>query len=158
MIDNVAIIDLMTAEMNGLQLTRQLLQAVPRVAVLIFSTHDDKQLALGDRHSGAKGYLLKTATGPELLQAVTVLHQGKSCFLTIPKSRGLVAPVSILSLREREVVQLLAAGLTSKEAAAHLGISPRTVESHRTAIMEKLKLSSLAALVRFAIRHGLAPS
>lgn len=154
---HVAIVDLVMPEMNGLELTRQLLSVLPQVAVLILTMHDVDQVVRDAVSVGAKGYLLKSAAGPELVKAVEALHRGQTYFSGVPNPGNVPAPVPLLSPREREVVQLLAEGRTSKEVAVALDISPRTVESHRANIMTKLRLTSLADLVRYAIRNGLAP-
>lgn len=153
---DVAVVDLVMPEMNGLELTRQLLQTVPEIAVLIL-TVDDVEGVIHEAHSaGARGYLSKKSHGAEIIKAIEVLLQGESYFLGVPYANHMPKTTPFLSPREREVVQLLAEGRTSKEVATALDISPRTVETHRANVMMKLEIKSLAELVRYAIRYGLA--
>ena len=136
---------------------------VPHARVLMLSVHDDREYLEESVRAGAHGYLLKDTAATDLRSAVTALLEGRSYF-----SPGLVAPDTPpaeavsepepairITTREREVLTRVAAGLTSKQIAGELGISPRTVETHRESLTRKLGITSVAGLTRYAIEHGL---
>lgn len=163
---DVAIVDVGLPMLNGIELTRQLRATSQRTKVLILSMHADPAYVRRALQAGAKGYLLKDAEDQDLIKGVFALHSGES-FFSPAVSRvvleGYLDSVAAqgdeelarLSDREREVLQLVAEGKSSKEVAQLLGVSVSTVESHRKHIMEKLDLHNTAAIVRFAIRKGL---
>lgn len=165
---DVVVLDLMMPEMNGLDATRRIREALPKTQVLILTMHDSEALAQEVLASGARGYLLKNDAPETLPQAIEALAAGRTFFT--PKVADLVmetlvdpaaaasrgdAPRSRLTPRERELVQLLAEGKSNKEAAEMLGISVNTVETHRKNVMSKLGLRSSSDLVRYAIRNKL---
>jgi len=132
--------------------------------VLILSVHDSRPAMEEALRAGAAGYVVKTATSGELLEAVDQVREGRS-YLSPSVAHHLVSAISSpgdagsggaasLTGRERQVVQLIAEGLSSKEIAASLGVSHKTVESHRASVMEKLDIHKASMLVRFAIREG----
>jgi DNA-binding NarL/FixJ family response regulator len=163
---DVLVMDVMMPDLNGLEATRQIMKSVPHAQVLILSMHESEELVREVLASGARGYVLKSDAGRELVSAVSALSQ-KRPFFTSSVSEIVLegflrtgsnkVPTaeegSRLSAREREIVQLLAEGKTNKEVAAHLHISVKTVETHRSHIMQKLNLNSVSDLVRYAIRN-----
>jgi DNA-binding NarL/FixJ family response regulator len=164
---DVAILDMTMPELNGLDATRQIRKALPRTAVLIFTMHDNENLVREVLSAGALGYVLKSDAARHMVSAVEALIQHKPFFSAkvsetvlegFLKSRTEEAAAtpdksSRLTPREREIVQLLCEGKSNKEVAGALGISVKTAETHRAAIMRKLELPSLPDLVRYAIRN-----
>jgi DNA-binding NarL/FixJ family response regulator len=164
----VVIMDLAMPELNGLEATRRILQQTPRTAVLILSARDSEELVREVLAAGARGFILKSDAAKDLVVAVEGLQQGRPFFSarvaelvlrgylqggTFPIDPPPAAPV--LTGREREVLQLLAEGHSTKEVAATLGISGKTAESHRSNLMRKLAVRSIPDLVRYAIRNHL---
>ena len=161
----VAILDVSMPDISGLEATRQIVDENPQVKVLILTIHDSQYMASEALRAGARGYVLKSDAGLDLLQALESLGQNKPFFT--PKVAELVlegfkkaqeatdeeAVSPRLTSRETEIIQLLAEGKTSKEVANTLDISLKTVETHRAHIMTKLGVHSVAGLVRYAIRE-----
>jgi DNA-binding NarL/FixJ family response regulator len=160
---DVVILDVGMPELNGLEAAREVRSAVPRAAVLILTVHDTEEIVREVLTAGARGYVLKTDAGRDLVAAVEALACGRTFFTSTVADRvvdgyvagGAPAPASPLTAREREIVQLLAEGLSNKEVATKLKISTKTVETHRANLMRKLRLHSLGDLVRYAIRNHL---
>ncbi len=168
---NLVVLDLSMPEMNGLQTAQAIHEAAPDTEVLILSMHFSEEIARQVLRSGARGYVLKTDKDSELLAAVQSLREGKSYFtgrLAASMAENFtngnhgngssdngVLPGTPLTARELEIVQLLAAGRSNKEVAARLGVSTRTIESHRNHIMRKMSFASFSEIVRFAVRNGL---
>jgi DNA-binding NarL/FixJ family response regulator len=165
---NVVVLDVTMPEVGGLEATRQILKSVPRVEILILTMHDSEELVKEVLNAGARGYVLKTDTGRDLVKAVEAVSEHKPFFTT--KIAEMVLDgylehdrqpgpaqvrASSLTSRELEVVHLLAEGKSNKEVATALGISTKTAEAHRINIMRKLNLHSIAELVRYAIRNQL---
>lgn len=161
----IVLMDITMPGINGLEATKRLTQQCPEMRVIILSMHMDQQYAWRALRSGAKGYLLKGARTPELELAITSVAQGET-YLSPSVSKLIVDgmlsgstaesnTLDRLTLRQREVLQLIAQGLTSKEIARELGVSIKTVNTHRTDIMEQLAIHDIAGLVRFAIHTGL---
>ena len=163
---DVVLMDLSMPDLNGVDATRQILQANAKVKVIALSMHTDSRAVDRILRAGALGYLLKEAALAELTQAIHAIMKGGT-YLSPMIAREVVdklrktppaGPRSLLqtlSVREREVLQLLAEGGTTKEIAAKLFVSPKTVETHRHQVMEKLKLQSIADLTKYAVREGL---
>jgi DNA-binding NarL/FixJ family response regulator len=157
---HVAIIDLSMPELNGLEATRRIRQALPETEVLIFTMHDSEHLMREVLGAGARGYLLKSDAARYIGTAVEALAQHKPFFIGRISEmmlngylRGSGEPTRPqLTSREREIMQLLAEGNSNKKIATALELSVKTVEAHRAAIMRKLGLRSLPELVRFAVR------
>ncbi len=163
----IAILDLTMPELNGLEATRQIRKALPKTEVLIFTMHENEKLIRDVLSAGALGYVLKSDAARHLVAAVEALSQHKPFFSAKVSEAvldgylkgGREEPMSAdevsnrLTPREREIVQLLAEGKSNKEAADALGISAKTIETHRATIMRKLDLKSFAELVRYAIRN-----
>jgi DNA-binding NarL/FixJ family response regulator len=162
---DVVVMDFAMPELNGVEATRQIHAAVPRTEVLILSMHDSEKLVREMLAAGARGYLLKTDAGESLVAALQALSEHKSYFtprISAMVLQGYLEPemkeTPELTAREREIVQLIAEGRTTKEIADVLGISVKTAETHRTNFMRKLDLHSTAEVVRYAIRNQIAQS
>jgi DNA-binding NarL/FixJ family response regulator len=160
---DVVVIDYSLPVLNGMEVTRQIRARLPKTEVLIFTMHDNQALIEELLKAGVRGYLLKSDAKANLIGAVEALAAHKPFFTAnvseaLLKSyvEGYKGASSPLTGRERTVVQLIAEGHSNKEMALLLGISLKTVETHRAAVMRKLKLSSSAALVRYAIRNKIA--
>jgi DNA-binding NarL/FixJ family response regulator len=163
---DVAVLDLSLPELSGVEAIRQIRADNPQIEICVFSIHEE-ELFVGDAiAAGARAYVLKSEPGARLVEAVDALARHEPFFS--PRVAGLVLSALVrarasgdgpyadpLTHREREVAQLLVEGLGSRAVANRLGISPKTVDTHRGAIMRKLGMSSMADLVRYAIRHRL---
>ena len=165
---DLLVLDLTMPEMTGLEVVRAVHEESPETDILVLTMHFSEELARECLGFGALAYVLKSDADNELLAAVDHIRQGQPYFtsqlaLTMTESfvRGKAGPVeslipgTALTSREVEVVQLLAAGKSNKEVAGVLGVSTRTIESHRNHIMQKMKFASFSDLVRFAVRHNL---
>lgn len=162
---DVAILDVTMPELNGIEAAKQVIKLCPRTKVLVFTVHDAEQVVVEIFRTGAHGYVLKSDAGRQLLDAVKCVLDGKHYFssqvseVIFDSMRSGKLPHSASkeddkpTNRERELIQLLAEGLSNKEAADKLGISVKTVETHRAAVMRKLGLHSIGELVRYAIRN-----
>jgi len=161
---DVVILDLSMPQMNGLEATRQILKAEPKIRVLMLTQHDTDQVVREVLDAGARGYLLKTDASRELVIAVDALRNNKTYFTPRVAAmvlegylRGDAKPGASLvkrdrlTPREREVVQLLAEGKSTKEVAVALELSVKTAETHRANIMRKLELHSVSELVMYAV-------
>ncbi len=161
---DLVLLDVKLPDRSGLQLAAQLREAVPKTRVLVLSMHEQGEYVLEAIRSGAHGYVLKDASPQELREAVRVVHEGAE-FFSPQATRSLHtvlrdahdAPGSLDSLtpRERDVLVGVATGLTNREIAVELGISHRTVESHRESLMKKLAIHNVAGLTRFALENQL---
>jgi DNA-binding NarL/FixJ family response regulator len=164
---DLMVLDLTMPEKNGLEVTRVARQQSPETDVLILTMHFSEEIAKEVLRCGARGYLLKSDADHELLTAVRHIQRHKpfftgklamsmaESFVRDPSTKDSGATEVPLSPRELEVVQLLASGKSNKEAAAMIGVSTRTVESHRNHIMRKMEFHSFSDLIRFAIRFNL---
>jgi DNA-binding NarL/FixJ family response regulator len=160
---DVAIIDYSLPLLNGADVTRQIRARVPTVEVLIFTMHDSDSLLADVLAAGARAYLLKSDANQYLIAAVASLANHKPFFTGRISEQLLDTFLSthqgkadgVLSPRERAIVQLIAEGNSNKEMSEALGLSVKTIESHRASAMRKLKLTSTAAVVRYAIRNKL---
>jgi len=158
---DVVVMDLSMPELNGIDATRQVISLKPDVKVIGLSAHNDDRMNVEMLRAGASGFVFKVAAFDELVLAIRSVVQGKVYF-----SPRIIAKASeqtdesngaygALSQREREVLQLLAEGKATKEVAAALHVSVKTVETHRRNLMEKLQMDSVAELTKYAIREGL---
>lgn len=161
---DVVVMDFSMPELNGLEATRQIRRELPRTQVLILTMHDTERLVRDVLAAGARGYLLKSDAADLLVTALEKLRQGKPYFTTKVAElvlQGYLEPekaqageeTTVLTPREREIVQLIAEGKSTKELADHLGISAKTAETHRSNLMRKLNLRSVSEVVRYAIRE-----
>ncbi|MBI4887988.1 MAG: response regulator transcription factor [Acidobacteria bacterium] len=163
---DVAIVDIGMPLLNGIEATRQIVKRSPSTRVLVLTMHSDEAYVNQILRAGATGYLLKDSADVDLLQAVTAVSKGQSFFSPAVArlmlddytrqlaDRGIHDRYESLSDREREIFQLIAEGKANKEIAALLSISPSTVETHRSRIMEKLDVHSAAEIVLYAVRRG----
>lgn len=163
---DLALLDVGMPNLNGLDAARQILAFAPRTRVLILTMHESEQVVREVLEVGARGFLLKSDAARDLVSAVEAL-QGRTTFFTSSVAemvlngylnRGLDERKPLkdrLTPREREVVQLLAEGKSSKEVAVALDLSVKTAETHRTNLMRKLDLHSVADLVRYAVRNNI---
>ncbi|HLV96260.1 MAG TPA: response regulator transcription factor [Candidatus Acidoferrales bacterium] len=165
---NIAIVDITMPELNGLEAARRIRKASSRTEVLIFSMHYSDQLIRDVLDAGARGYVVKSDAAHDLIGAVEALSNHKPFFTPRatelilnnvghrPDENGAVGPESSAdrpTAREREIIQLLSEGKTTKEAAAALGISVKTAETHRANVMRKLQVHSVTGLVLYAVRN-----
>jgi len=166
---DVIILDIGMPSLNGLEATRQILKINPHTRVLILTLHDSDQVVREVLNAGARGFLLKSDAARDLVAAVEALRRDKTYFtskvaamvlegflkngspaaMAAPPTRGRLTP------REREIVQLLAEGKSTKEVAVALGLSVKTAETHRSNIMRKLELHSVSDLVLYAVRNNI---
>lgn len=163
----VAVLDVAMPILNGIEATRQIRRRVPGTRVLILSMHADEAYVIQAVQAGARGYVLKESAGAEIVEAVATLRAGRSFFSPAVESimlddyvrtlteRGLTDRYDALSEREREVLQLVAEGRSTREIADLLSISVATVETHRAHILQKLDLKNTAGVVLFAARRGI---
>jgi DNA-binding NarL/FixJ family response regulator len=160
---DLAILDVSMPTLTGLQAARAIRAQAPEVTVLMLSMHDDERYLFEALKAGAAGYVLKHEAGQELVDAARAVNRGES-FLTNAGQRSLVrawmadestAPREPLSPREREVLKLIAEAHTNREIGEILGLSEKTVETHRGNLLRKLGMRDRVELVRYAIRRGL---
>lgn len=163
---DVVLLDITMPELNGLEVAARLAKEHPRTRTLIVSMHGEEEYVAQALRAGAAGYLLKDSSSAELELAVRAVARGDrylSPAVSKPVIEGYVerpveaGPLDRLSPRQREVLQLVAEGCTTKQVAQKLGLSPKTVEAHRTALMKRLGLHDITGLVRYAVRTGIVP-
>jgi RNA polymerase sigma factor (sigma-70 family) len=163
---DVAVMDIAMPELNGIEAIQQILPRHPHLKVIVLSIHESKPYVYRALKSGAKAYLIKETAGREVVDAVRAVQRGDRYLsqrivdlLATESFRKLdslieVSPLDTLSQREREILQLVAEGQTSQEIAERLSISPKTVDTYRSRLMQKIGVKDLAGLVKFAIQHG----
>jgi DNA-binding NarL/FixJ family response regulator len=159
---DVAVLDISMPLFSGLDAALEISRTCTGTKVILLTQHDEKPYVAQALRCGVKGYVLKNQAAKDLVQAIHEVCRGHS-YLSPGVARAVVDayadPVSIggplLSLRERQVLQLIAEGKTTKQIATLLGVSAKTVESHRGKLMRKLDIHEVASLARYAIRHGL---
>jgi DNA-binding NarL/FixJ family response regulator len=163
---DLALIDVSMPNLNGLDAARQILQTLPHTCVLILTMHESEQIVREVLEVGARGFLLKSDAARDLVSAIQALQRRTTFFTSsvaemvlngfLDRNGDTPKPFKDrLTPREREVVQLLAEGKTSKEVAVVLNLSVKTAETHRTNVMRKLDLHSVADLVRYAVRNNI---
>ena len=163
---NVVIMDISMPDLNGIDATREIVNTIPDTKVIALSMHSDRRFVSGMLSSGASGYLLKDCAFDELAKAIRTVVTNhtylspmisdivvKSYINRSPEAATENAPS--LTAREREMLQLMAEGMTAKEIASHLFVSVKTVETHRRNIAQKLNINRAAELIKYAIREGL---
>jgi DNA-binding NarL/FixJ family response regulator len=162
---NIVLMDIGMPGLNGVEAASRISKELPFARVLILSMHANEEYVLQALRAGASGYLLKDSGKQELILAVNSIMQGKT-YLSPEVSKhvidnyvqsvgGMSAPLERLTPRQREILQLIAEGKTNKEIAHVLRIAVKTVDTHRTQLMERLDIHDVAGLVRFAIQMGL---
>ena len=162
---DVLIMDIAMPELNGIEAARLLREKCPGVRVVILSMHSDAEYVHRALDAGAAGYLLKEFAGAEIAAAVRTVSEGRRYLSPEIAERGSTrapgsggaGPLERLSARERQVLQLVAEGKSSAEIAAIVHLSPKSVETYRSRLMKKLGVTGVAALVKFALQHGLTP-
>lgn len=164
---DVVIMDIAMPLLNGIDAAAQIVRRNPETKVIILSMHADESYILRALSAGAKGYLLKESTESDVLPAVQSVRDGKPYFtpsiarllledyMRSLKQNNLQDSYDLLTEREREVLQLLAQGKSNKEVAHVLELSPHTIDSHRTNMMQKLNLHNTAEIVLYAVRKGI---
>lgn len=168
---DVLVLDISMPGGSGLSAVPEILERVPQVRILMLSVHDDAEYILEAVRLGAHGYCRKDSAPDELRRAIRTVHEGNTYFSALVaqrvaqalregKSARDVAPpaapgADVLSPREQEVLKYIAQGLANKEIGAQLGISTRTVEAHRQALMKKLGIHTVAGLTRYCLEHGI---
>jgi DNA-binding NarL/FixJ family response regulator len=163
---DIIVLDIGMPHLNGLEAARRLKHMLPEVKILILSMHDSEQMARDVLEAGARGFVTKSDTARDLVLAVEALRRNKTFFTPrvdqlvletfLREGAGKVTtPAERLTSRQREIVQLLAEGKSSKEIAVHLDISVKTVETHRANIMRRLSCHSVSDLVVYAIRNDI---
>jgi DNA-binding NarL/FixJ family response regulator len=158
---DLAIVDVSMPGLNGIDATRQMVAALPTLAVVLLTMHDEELHVSAALRAGVRGYVLKTQAADELLDAIRTVSMGGT-YLSPKVSRmvvsayvsGMDSAADPLSARERIVLQLIAEGRTTKDIAATLNLTVKTAESYRARLMEKLDIHDTAGLVRYAIRRG----
>jgi DNA-binding NarL/FixJ family response regulator len=169
---DLVLLDITMQKMNGLETLHRIKKEFPRVRVLVLTMHTNEEYVLWAMQAGASGYLLKGADAGELERAVRAVAQGQT-YLSPEISTHVIeeyrrrvsgtrgkrpvgkSPFEQLTARQREILQLIAEGYTTKEIAAKLGLSVKTVETHRMELMKRLDVHDVAGLIRYAIRMGL---
>jgi len=163
---DVVLMDIAMPNLNGFEATRQIRKKLPEIKVLVLSMYRDDEYVLQALQAGVSGYVLKDVAVEELITAIRAVHNNQY-FLSPSISRTVIdaslgkieradkEPFDLLTPREREVVQLIAEGYTNKEIAVKLYISVKTVDAHRSHIMDKLDIHDVATLVKYAVRRGL---
>jgi DNA-binding NarL/FixJ family response regulator len=166
---DVVVMDISMPQLNGIEATQQICSSCPNTKVIILSVYSTSEHVFRALRAGAKGYLLKDSAGDEVVEAVRAIHSGRHYF-SRPISEIMVqdyikhrldtqakSPLESLSSREREVLQLLVEGRSNPEIANCLCLSVKSVETYRSRLMQKLGISDLPGLVKFAIQQGLTP-
>jgi DNA-binding NarL/FixJ family response regulator len=166
---DVVVLDIAMPELNGIEAAREIAQVSPATQVIILSMHSTTEHIFQALQAGVRGYLLKESAGIEVVNAIRAVHTGQRYlsqkisdtmiddYIRQRQAAQVKSPLARLSLRERQVLQLVAEGKSSAEIADILSLSLKTVETYRSRLMHKLGISDLPGLVRFAIQHGLTP-
>jgi DNA-binding NarL/FixJ family response regulator len=162
---DLVLLDIGMPNLNGLDAARQIIAKSPLTRVLVLTIHDSDEMIREVLAAGARGFLLKSDAGRDLITAVDAIQRHRTFFTSqvaelvldgyLSRRQEVLVPKNRLTPREREVVQLLAEGKTSKEVAVALDLSVKTAETHRTNIMRKLDLHSVADLTLYAVRNGI---
>ena len=159
---DIAILDISMPTLNGLSAAREMKRSSPKTKTILLTQHDESQYIHEALEAGVKGYVLKNQVANDLLLAIRQVSRGQvylspgvsSAVMDAYRSKS-EKPNNPLTLRERQVLQLIAEGKSTKDIASLLGISVKTAESHRTRLMQKLDIHETASLVRYAVRQGI---
>ena len=163
---NVVVMDITMPELNGIEAAQVIHENLPNTGIVILSIHSDLEHIFRALQAGAQGYLLKESAGSEVISAVRAVYLGRrylspSIRDTLTEAymqdHQIQSPLELLSMREREVLQLTVEGHTSAAIAERMELSPKTVETYRSRLMGKIGVRDLPELVRFAIKHGITP-
>jgi DNA-binding NarL/FixJ family response regulator len=163
---DVAVIDIVMPGLNGIDATARILEELPALRIIIISMHSDIDYVYRALKAGAQGYVAKTAAATDLIEAVRAVLAGRrflsqgiaeSVLDDYIQARVFKSPLEQLSPRERQILQLLAEGHASASIGSILSLSPKTVDTYRSRMMEKLGMTELPALIKFAIQHGMTP-
>lgn len=165
---DIILLDISMPKLNGIDAARKILRDMPDIKIIMLSMHADKRYIQESLRSGTRGYILKESAVAEVIQAINDVQKGEMFFSHSVREQvlqeyvawireGGCSSYSPLSAREREVLQLIAEGKSTKDIAGILNVSVKTIESHRKQIMDKLNLFSIAELTKYAIREGLTP-
>ena len=166
-VPDVVVMDIAMPNLNGIEATRRMISKHSSISVVILSMYSDESYVMRALEAGARAYLLKDSTVTDIVRAIEAVSQGKSFFspkisrilaeeyVRVLKQKGVADSYELLTVREREILQLLAEGKTNKEVANALNISLYTAETHRGNILQKLGLHSTAELVLYAVRKGI---
>ena len=163
---NVAVMDITMPELNGIEAAQVIHENLPDIGIVILSIHSDLEHIFRALQAGANGYLLKESAGSEVISAVRAVYLGRrylspgirdTMMEAYLQDRQLQSPLEMLSMREREVLQLTVEGHTSAAIAERMELSPKTIETYRSRLMGKIGIRDLTELVRFAIKHGITP-
>ena len=166
---DVVVMDIAMPELNGIEAAQQIRESCPATQVIILSMYADKEHISRALQAGAKGFVMKESAGKEVVEAVLTVRSGRHFlsrqisetmidnYVHLRKTTQIKSPLEQLSPREREVLQLVVEGKSSAEIAEILHLSTKTVETYRSRLMQKLGISDLPSLVKFAIQHGLTP-
>jgi two-component system response regulator NreC len=163
---DVVVLDVSMPGMNGIEAARQISSKQPRVALVVLSMHSDEAYVLRALKAGVRGYLLKESPESDFIQAIHCVNEGKAFFspavsrtlaedyVRQSQEKDIEDSYDLLTVREREILQLIAEGRSNKEVAANLNLSVYTVETHRSNVMTKLNLHSIPELILYAVRKG----
>lgn len=163
---NVVVMDITMPDLNGIEAAQIIHETLPEIGIVILSIHSDLEHIFRALQAGAQGYLLKESAGSEVISAVRAVYLGRrylspsirdTVMEAYMQNRQTQSPLELLSLREREVLQLTVEGHSSAAIAEKLELSPKTVETYRSRLMGKIGVHDLPELVRFAIKHGITP-
>ena len=166
---DIAIVDIAMPELNGIDSTRRIVQTCPSTKVIILSMYSSTEHIVRALRAGALGYVLKESAGIEVVNAIRTVYDGHRYlsekildsviddYLSRRDSVGSDSPLARLSLREREILQLVIEGKSSIEIAEILKLSPKTIETHRSRMMKKLEVRDVVGLTKFGVQHGLIP-
>jgi DNA-binding NarL/FixJ family response regulator len=166
---DIAIVDIAMPDLNGIDVTREVIKASPSVQVVILSMYSTRDYIIQALRAGAYAYVLKESAGVEVVKAVRAVHAGHRYLsekildrvvddYLFSRATGIVkSPLERLSLREREVLQLVVEGKSSAEMSRILGISPKTIDTHRSRLMKKLGIRNIGDLIKFGLSHGFTP-
>jgi DNA-binding NarL/FixJ family response regulator len=163
---DVAVMDITMPELNGIEAAQIVHEVLPDIGIVILSIHSDLEHIFRALQAGAQGYILKESAGSEVISAVRAVYLGRrylspsirdTVMDAYMHNRQMQSPLEMLSMREREVLQLTVEGHSSAAIAERMELSPKTVDTYRSRLMGKLGLRDLPELVRFAIKHGITP-
>lgn len=164
---DLVILDIAMPLLNGIEATLQILESCPSTKVIILSMHATREHIHRAMHAGSRGYLLKESAGSEVVKAIRSVYAGNRYlsqrvsetilddYLNQGSNDSKDNPIKLLSAREREILQLVVEGQSNSQIAENLCLSPKTVETYRSRVMQKLQIKNLPALVKFAIRAGI---